>query len=77
LLALSVTTDAASPKASGSVSINGKTAAMQVQEITVSKGWVHGKLEWKGTLPNPFEEKEVLTAFSATFELPLEELQAP
>lgn len=50
------------------------TAAMQVQEITVSKGWVHGRLEWKGTLANPFEEKEVLTAFSATFDLPLEEL---
>jgi hypothetical protein len=52
------------------------TAAAQVEEIMVSKGWVHGKIEWKGSLPNPFAEEEVLTAFSATFHLPLEDLPA-
>ena len=52
------------------------TAAAQVEEITVSKGWVHGKIEWKGSRPNPFAEEEILKEFSATFHLPLEELAA-
>ncbi len=50
------------------------SATMQVEEMTVSGGWVSGQLEWKGSLPNPFSEDEVLTAYSATFHLPLEEL---
>ena len=49
-------------------------AAMQVEEITVAGGWVKGKIEWKGTLPNPFDDQQVLTAYSATFSLPLEEI---
>src|SRR5262245_12092572 len=52
------------------------TADLQMEEITVGKGWVHGKLEWKGKLPNPFEDTQVLEAFSATFDLPLEELKS-
>lgn len=50
------------------------TATNQVEEIAVAGGWVTGKIEWKGSLPNPFEESEVLTAYSATFKLPLEAL---
>jgi len=49
-------------------------ASMQVEELAVAGGWVTGKLEWTGTLPNPFEESERVTAYSATFKLPLEEL---
>ena len=50
------------------------TAANSVEEITVSNGWAQGKVEWKGSLPNPFAEEEVLTAYSASFKLPLETL---
>ena len=50
------------------------TKELQVSEITIKGDWVHGKLEWKGTLPNAFDEAEVLNAFSATFSLPLEEI---
>ena len=48
------------------------TAQMQLHEITVKDGWVRGKLEWKGTLANPFDEGQTITAFSATFHLPME-----
>jgi hypothetical protein len=50
------------------------SAMMQVENITVAGGWVSGTLEWKGSLPNPFSEDQVLTAYSATFRLPLEEI---
>lgn len=48
------------------------SAEIQVQEITVNDGWVRGKLEWKGTLVNPFDAEQTITAFSATFHLPME-----
>lgn len=51
------------------------TAAMDVEEITVADGWVKGRIEWRGSLPNPFSEEEVLTAYSASFHLPLEKLE--
>lgn len=50
------------------------TKEIQVQEITVKDGWVRGKVEWKGTLANPFDETQTITAFSATFHLPMEEM---
>ena len=50
------------------------TKDIQVQEITVKDGWVRRKLEWKGTLANPFDEAQTITAFSASFHLPMEEV---
>jgi hypothetical protein len=50
------------------------TAAMPVEEITIAGGWVRGRIEWKGELPNPFDSEQILTAYSATFHLPLEEI---
>ena len=48
------------------------TAQMQVQELTVKDGRVRGKLEWQGTLANPFDDQQTITEFSASFDLPLE-----
>jgi hypothetical protein len=50
------------------------SAVMEVEEITIANGWVRGKIEWKGELPNPFDDTQVLTAYSAAFHLPLEEI---
>jgi hypothetical protein len=50
------------------------TADLQVEEITVADGWVRGKLVWKGSLPNLFDDTQILTEFSATFHLPLGEI---
>jgi hypothetical protein len=49
------------------------TAGLQVEEISVAGGRVRGRLEWKGSLPNPFDEAEILDGLTAAFDLPLED----
>ena len=45
--------------------------APQVVEISVEDGWVSGRVEWSGTNAAGHPQ-HVLTAYSATFRLPLE-----
>ncbi|MEO8671703.1 MAG: hypothetical protein ABI411_10350 [Tahibacter sp.] len=41
-------------------------------DISLTNGVVQGKLDWKGTVANPYDDKQTVTAWSATFSLPLE-----
>ncbi|MEO8671702.1 MAG: hypothetical protein ABI411_10345 [Tahibacter sp.] len=45
-----------------------------ISDLSVTKGVVSGKLAWKGKLDNPYEETQNITAWTATFSLPLEEV---
>ena len=48
--------------------------APQVVDITVTDGWVTGRVEWKGEDTAGWDPEHKLTAYSATFKLPLEEV---
>lgn len=51
------------------------TAALELEDITVTDGWVRGKIEWQGSLPNPLDSEQIITAISATFLLPMGEIR--
>lgn len=48
--------------------------AVRIKNLSVTNGVVNGSLEWSGSVSNPYVPEQTVTAWSATFNLPLKDV---